>query len=305
MKFNQEEALKLWQATFKDATYGFDFAGQLILKTHFNCQHEFSWNVDYYDYNDPVPFIASQQVINARQQQARFIFQNKVYLVSQNPDFTYSIFNPQILSEAENPLNFDLYLMAKMQQTKSNHQLVLTLSLKKMVPMWWELFCKVYQKFCHLVLQPTNLIFNYDELNKVNISCFFEANQVLDQALMVQILKINALVELMILRFNQQNQPLWIDESEQEAAFYNFFIYYQTSDDQILAYQASQINLVNLINVFTNRVFANQAAVDLFNQHNQSENLFEIFDQLNDQKIYHYPYKHTRFESYLKNLSKK
>ena len=109
----------------------------------------------------------------------------------------------------------------------------------------------------------------------------------------------------MILRFNQQKQPLWIDESEQEAAFYNFFIYYQTSDDQILAYQASQTNLVNLINVFTNRVFANQAAVDLFNQHNQSENLFEIFDQLNDQKIYHYPYKHTRFESYLKNLSKK
>ena len=42
MKFNQEEALKLWQTTFKDATYGFDFAGQLILKAHFGCQHEFS-----------------------------------------------------------------------------------------------------------------------------------------------------------------------------------------------------------------------------------------------------------------------
>lgn len=299
----KQQAFKLWEEKFPNQNYGFDFANSLIIKTEFQTDSPYSWDLDYYDYHDQEQFIGATKNIKIRNQQPVFIIDDIKYLVTKNPDFSYSIISANQISNDASALNFDLFHLQKIKSFQAQDFYFLSLNLKKLQPKIEENFVYNFQLILNNFFQETMIHIETTQDYKITISAMIKNNQSTLAKLMKVILKINSLIQLLIFRLKQLYQNIWIDQFENDyEQFYNLFLFkVQPNQEQPIYHQAHH-QLVDFVNSFDNKIFANQNLVDDFVAQGFEKSQFRHYDQFGENIIYEYPFVNSEFYNYLKKL---
>lgn len=302
----KEEALKLWEKEFGINDYGFDFGNALILKSEFQTDSDYSWDLDYFDYQNKEKFISSTKNIQIRNKQSKFVIKNEKYFICKNPDFTYSIINTNSVNSESNALNIDLFYLNRIKNFKKDNFIVLSLSIKKMKPAPENNFLYNFQDLIQIFFPESLMTINNDFSYKTLITILIKTENILLTEIMKKILKVNSLIQLLIFRIKQVYSKIWInlndDEKEEENSkhFYNLFLFKNDLNSKLSIYEENKIKLLDLINTFNNTIFCNEKLVNTFLENNFNKSEFRLFDHFADLVIYEYPFLNHEFNTYLK-----
>ena len=300
----KEEALKLWEKEFGDKDYGFDFANTLILKTEFQTNSIYGWDLDYFDYQNQEQFIAAIKNIKTRNKQSTFVINNEKYLICKNPDFTYSIVNANNINSKSNVLNLDLFYLNKIKNFQKENLIILSLSIKKMQADPENNFLSNFQHLIQIFFPDSLVTINGEFTYKTLITILIKTTDIKPTEMMKKILKINSLVQLLIFRIKQVYSNIWInlnnEDQENPKNFYNLFLFKNNPDSKLNIYEENKIQLLDLINTFNNTIFCNQNLVDDFLENGFNKSEFRLFDHFGDLSIYEYPFLNHEFNTYLK-----
>ena len=300
----KEEALKLWEKEFGDKDYGFDFANTLILKTEFQTNSIYSWDLDYFDYQNQEQFIAAIKNIKTRNKQSTFVINNEKYLICKNPDFTYSIVNANNINSKSNVLNIDLFYLNKIKNFQKENLIILSLSIKKMQADPENNFLSNFQHLIQIFFPDSLVTINGEFTYKTLITILIKTTDIKPTEMMKKTLKINSLVQLLIFRIKQVYSNIWInlnnEDQENPKNFYNLFLFKNNPDSKLNIYEENKIQLLDLINTFNNTIFCNQNLVDAFLENGFNKSEFRLFDHFGDLSIYEYPFLNHEFNTYLK-----
>lgn len=300
----KEEALKLWEKEFGDKDYGFDFANTLILKSEFQTNSIYSWDLDYFDYQNEEQFILATKNIKIRNKQSTFVINNEKYLICKNPDFTYSIVNANNINSKSNVLNLDLFYLNKIKNFPKENLIILSLSIKKMQADPENNFLSNFQHLIQIFFPDSLVTINGEFTYKTLITILIKTTNIKPTEIMKKILKINSLVQLLIFRVKQVYSKIWInlndEDRENPKHFYNLFLFKNNPDSKLNIYQENKIQLLDLINTFNNTIFCNQNLVDAFLENGFNKSEFRLFDHFGDLSIYEYPFLNHEFNTYLK-----
>ena len=300
----KEEALKLWEKEFGDKDYGFDFANTLILKTEFQTNSIYGWDLDYFDYQNQEQFIAAIKNIKTRNKQSTFVINNEKYLICKNPDFTYSIVNANNINSKSNVLNIDLFYLNKIKNFQKENLIILSLSIKKMQADPENNFLSNFQHLIQTFFPDSLITINNEFTYKTLITILIKTTDIKPTEMMKKILKINSLVQLLIFRIKQIYSNIWInlnnEDQENPKNFYNLFLFKNNPDSKLNIYEENKIQLLDLINTFNNTIFCNQNLVDAFLENGFNKSEFRLFDHFGDLSIYEYPFLNHEFNTYLK-----
>ena len=300
----KEEALKLWEKEFGDKDYGFDFANTLILKTEFQTDSIYGWDLDYFDYQNQEQFILATKNIKIRNKQSTFVINNEKYLICKNPDFTYSIVNANNINSKSNVLNIDLFYLNKIKNFQKENLIILSLSIKKMQADPENNFLSNFQHLIQTFFPDSLVTINGEFTYKTLITILIKTTDIKPTEMMKKILKINSLVQLLIFRIKQVYSNIWInlnnEDQENPKYFYNLFLFKNNPDSKLNIYEENKIQLLDLINTFNNTIFCNQNLVDAFLENGFNKSEFRLFDHFGDLSIYEYPFLNHEFNTYLK-----
>ena len=300
----KEEALKLWEKEFGDKDYGFDFANTLILKSEFQTNSIYSWDLDYFDYQNQEQFILATKNIKIRNKQSTFVINNEKYLICKNPDFTYSIVNANNINSKSNVLNLDLFYLNKIKNFQKENLIILSLSIKKMQADPENNFLSNFQHLIQIFFPDSLVTINGEFTYKTLITILIKTTDIKPTEMMKKILKINSLVQLLIFRIKQIYSNIWInlnnEDQENPKYFYNLFLFKNNPDSKLNIYEENKIQLLDLINTFNNTIFCNQNLVDAFLENGFNKSEFRLFDHFGDLSIYEYPFLNHEFNTYLK-----
>lgn len=299
-KISLNDALKIWDEFFPNQDYVFDFANKLILKNEYNTQTSYSWKIDQYDYNDDEIFIANTSSISQRNKQPVFVIENEKYFILKHPDGSHSIICLDKIKDFQNPVNVDLFINNKLNEIDLNKRnddfiiLIKIIKCKQNIEKWIinliNEFCNYFFKKFYIRVDDkqsalsTNIII---EIDKTSVSLY---------NFMKIILKINSIMKFIFYRLNKKfdNNSWKHVESNNENNFYNLII--NSSND---------IDIVDYIFTLDNKILLlDQLKITLEqNEFNDSE--FKIFDEINNVKIYEYPYINSEFNQYFKRIKNK
>ena len=300
----KEEALKIWEKEFGDKDYGFDFANTLILKSEFQTNSIYSWDLDYFDYQNQEQFIAAIKNIQTRNKQSTFVINNEKYLICKNPDFSYSIINANNINSKSNVLNLDLFYLNKIKNFQKENLIILSLSIKKMQADPENNFLSNFQHLIKTFFPDSLITINNEFTYKTLITILIKTTDIKPTEMMKKILKINSLVQLLIFRIKQVYLNIWInlnnEDQENPKHFYNLFLFKNNPDSKLNIYEENKIQLLDLINTFNNTIFCNQNLVDDFLENGFNKSEFRLFDHFGDLSIYEYPFLNHEFNTYLK-----
>ena len=300
----KEEALKIWEKEFGDKDYGFDFANTLILKSEFQTDSIYGWDLDYFDYQNQEQFIAAIKNIKTRNKQSTFVINNEKYLICKNPDFSYSIINANNINSKSNVLNLDLFYLNKIKNFQKENLIILSLSIKKMQADPENNFLSNFQHLIKTFFPDSLITINNEFTYKTLITILIKTTDIKPTEMMKKILKINSLVQLLIFRIKQVYLNIWInlnnEDQENPKHFYNLFLFKNNPDSKLNIYEENKIQLLDLINTFNNTIFCNQNLVDDFLENGFNKSEFRLFDHFGDLSIYEYPFLNHEFNTYLK-----
>ena len=300
----KEEALKIWEKEFDDKDYGFDFANTLILKSEFQTDSIYGWDLDYFDYQNQEQFIAAIKNIKTRNKQSTFVINNEKYLICKNPDFSYSIINANNINSKSNVLNLDLFYLNKIKNFQKENLIILSLSIKKMQADPENNFLSNFQHLIKTFFPDSLITINNEFTYKTLITILIKTTDIKPTEMMKKILKINSLVQLLIFRIKQVYLNIWInlnnEDQENPKHFYNLFLFKNNPDSKLNIYEENKIQLLDLINTFNNTIFCNQNLVDAFLENGFNKSEFRLFDHFGDLSIYEYPFLNHEFNTYLK-----
>jgi hypothetical protein len=79
-------------------------------------------------------FIANLETIKIRDSQSMFEIDSNKYIITKNPDYSYSILSTSKISDENCPINFDLFLNNKINTYQEKEYSFIIISVKKMQP---------------------------------------------------------------------------------------------------------------------------------------------------------------------------
>ena len=297
---------KIWEKIYGDKEFVFDFSNQLILKDEYKTEKPYSWDYDFYDYEDETEtkFIANEKIIKARNKQPMFDFEGLKYLSVRNEDSTYSILTPSKLLDLENPLNFDLYLANKLSNYKSSNYIVLSITYKKMLPTLNDIFISY---ICDCV--KAKLDFDYmklDNNNQWKNKLYFlidknkyKSKDVLDAAMIFK-----PLLKLFILRSYEKFEDIWNDDEDiHDGLFFNIFLF--TTDKRENIFILNEKEFVNYTESFEEKIMINENIKNELIEIGMLSNDFLKLYEFNNTTIYSYNFINSKFNAYYMNQKNK
>lgn len=297
---------KIWNDIFGNCDYAFDFANELILREEFNTNSQFSWNIDFYDYNDDEIFIASKNLIKTRNKQPVFTFKENRYIVTKNPNSSYSIIKTNEIIDNASPLNFDLYLSHKINNFKNDSKVVVSINFRKMNEEIEPIFISYLQDVIGKLFQTNIFKFNNENILKNKISFLISQKVWTSSHFLIDILKLNSIIQLTKIRLEENFSNIWLDEDFIDDNYYfNIFIFLPEEKNKKSIFLQNELNFINYVETLDNKIFINNLMVEKLNKLNLvEENEFAKTQLYDDYRIYEYRYSHSEFYRYVLNIIK-
>ena len=287
-----EKHLDLWIEKYGNKEFAFDFANNLILKNEFKTNKPYSWDLDFFDYNDQKQFIASELLIKKRNKKPIFEFNNQKYFVTKNPDNTYSIINLNQITNLDNPLDYDLFLINKINTyNEKTNSFWLSIVYSKMNESANEIFIDYIN---NVVASLFNTKYFQLEENELKNHLKWEINiENLEWKEFIKLLLLlKSIMSLSVFRLKEKYQQLWTFNHDE--LFFNFVISNNKKTNQ---------KLISFLSAFENKIFFNEEIIKKMIENKiESNNFIKCYD-MNETNIYTYKFANLKFDSYLWNIT--
>ncbi|MGL5617703.1 MAG: hypothetical protein ACRCWU_01455 [Metamycoplasmataceae bacterium] len=289
---------ELWEEKFGNTEYAFDFANKLIIKKEFKTKSSFSWDIDIYDFGDEANFIANVETIRLRDRKPVFEIEGLKYIITQNPNYTYSIISPSKISDEKCPINFDLLLNSKINNYEKQNYSFIIITVKKMKKNIANIFLSFVVDYFKTFKQFIS--FNIDDSNfsrtEIKFQFLNDKNFTSSDAFEISV-TISTLMPLIIHRLSLLNQKLWkIDVEFNKENYYNVFFDSKKMDENY--YPFDNIKITEMITMFENTIFIDEKTKKEITENGISKNGFESAKNSVKEGFYQYRYLRTDIAKY-------
>ncbi|MDK2819865.1 MAG: hypothetical protein KFW07_03440 [Mycoplasmataceae bacterium] len=252
------KAQELWEELFGEQKFVFDFSNKLILKSEFQTDSLFSWDLENYDVDDEKFFIASIEAIKLRNKQSIFEIDDNKYIVTKNPDYSYSILSTTKINDEKCPINFDLFLNNKINNYEEKDYSFIIIAVKKMSQDMLNIFnnyiidyLKNYKELLSFDLDNAN--FSRTELRfQFQNNDDFNTKKALDISL-----TISSLMPLIIHRLSLTSIELWIQNDLTDSnKFFNIFVTSTRAFEN--NFKLKEMEILGMITSFENSIFVDE-----------------------------------------------
>lgn len=252
------KAQELWEELYGDQQFVFDFSNKLILKSEFETESLFSWAVEKYDDNDEKSFIASIESIKIRDKKSIFEIEGNKYIITKNPNYSYSILMTTKINDEKSPINFDLFLNNRINNYEKKDYSYIIISVRKMSQDMLNIFnnyiidyLKNYNELVSFDLDNSN--FSRTELKfQFNNNDKFNEKKILDISL-----TISSLMPLIIHRLSLTSIELWLQNDLTESNYY-FNIFVTSNKSYENKFKLKEVEILGMISSFENSIFIDE-----------------------------------------------
>lgn len=246
---------ELWNEIYGDAEYSFDFANKLIIKDEYKTKTPFSWEADRYDFDDEKSFIANIETIKSRDKKPVFEIDNSRYIVTKNPDYSYSILSPSKISDENCPINFDLFLNNKINNYEKKDYSFIIISIKKMNMEILNIFNNYIVEYVKIFKNLISFDIDNSHFSRSEIKIQFLLSNDFSIRKTLEIgLTISSLMPLIIHRFSSLDEKLWSNEDDMDDEnYYNLFITSRRTNENPFALK--NVSILGMIFTFENSIF--------------------------------------------------
>ena len=279
---------QLWEEFYGDKEYAFDFANKLIIKEEFKTKSPFSWDIERYDFEDEKSFIANLKTIKIRDKKSVFEIDNNKYIVTKNPDYSYTILSTTSIRDENCPINFDLFLNHKINNYVKVDYSFIVISLKKMAKDILNILTNYLIEY--LKIHKELISFDIDDSNfsRTEIKFQFILKDNFDEMKTLDIaLTISSLMPLIIHRLNSLNTGLWIDNIF-EKKYFNVFVLSKKASENY--FKLKSVGVLGMISGFENSIFINEEFKTSLTKNNNNENNFVKAKNSGIDGVYEYKY---------------
>ncbi|MGL5733200.1 MAG: hypothetical protein ACRCXE_03965 [Metamycoplasmataceae bacterium] len=292
------KAKELWEEKYGDANYAFDFANKLIIKSEYKTKSPFSWTIDIYDFGDEASFIAHTETIKLRDHKPVFEIDGLKYIITQNPNYSYSIISPSKISDEKCPINFDLFLNSKINNYAEQNYSFVIVTIKKMNKDIANIFLsfivdyfKGFKQFISFNIDDSNFARTEIKFQFLNDEKFTSSD-----AFEIAVTS-STLMPLIIHRLSSLEQKVWkIDEEFEQEHYYNVFFVSQKMDENY--YPFKDIKITEMITMFENTIFLDEKTKNEITEYGTSKNGFEMTKNSVEEGFYQYRYSRTDIAKY-------
>ncbi|MGL5205406.1 MAG: hypothetical protein ACRC7B_00630 [Metamycoplasmataceae bacterium] len=289
---------ELWEEKYGDADYAFDFANKLIIKNEYKTKSPFSWDVDIYDFGDEASFIAHKETIKLRAKKPIFEIDGLKYIVTQNPNYSYSIISPSKISDERCPINFDLFLNSKINNYAEHNYSFIIIAIKKMNKDLFNIFLTFIVDYFRNFKQFISFDIDDNNFSRTEIKFQFlnEEKFMSSDAFEISV-TISTLMPLIIHRLSSLEQNIWkIDEEFIQENYYNVFFSSKKMDENY--YPFKDIKITEMITMFENTIFLDENTKKEIIENGISKNGFEVAKNSVEEGFYQYRYSRTDIAKY-------
>ncbi len=248
---------ELWEILYGDKDFDFDFANQLIVKNEYKTNSMFSWKIEQFDFDDEKYFIANCSTIAKRNKKSMFEIDNEKYIITKNPDYSYSILSTTRIIDEKCPINFDLVLNNQINTYSKQAYSYIVISLRKMNKDCLNIFSNYIVQYIKRFEEMISFDINDSLISRTEIKFQFKANPLSDKIFKIG-LTISSLMPLIIYRLlniNNINTNLWKDENQSQK-FFNIFISSNTAFENV--FELKNIDILGNIATFENSIFIDE-----------------------------------------------
>ena len=288
---------ELWEEIYGDKEYSFDFANKLIIKKEFKTKSQFSWNAEQYDFEDETFFIANLETINIRDKRSIFEIGNDKYIITKNPDYSYTILSTTSISDEKCPINFDLFLNYKINNYEKKDYSFIVISLKKMNKDALNIFTNYIIEYLKIYKELISFDIDDSNFSRTEIKFQFIINSNFDEKNTLDIaLTISSLMPLIIYRLNSLSIGLWISNIE-ETTYFNIFVSSKKSLENY--FKLKDVGTLGMISGFENLIFINkELKIGLSKNNDNQNNNFVKAKNSEVEGIYEYKYLRNDISQY-------
>ncbi|MGL5643456.1 MAG: hypothetical protein ACRCW3_01630 [Metamycoplasmataceae bacterium] len=289
---------ELWEEIYGDVEYAFDFANKLIIKKEYKTKSPFAWDIDIYDFGDEASFIAHIETIKLRDKKPVFEINGIKYIITQNPNYSYSIISPSKITDEKCPINFDLFLNSKINNYQQQNYSFIIITVKKMNQDIANIFLsfivdyfKGFKEFISFNIDDSNFArteIKFQFLNEEK----FTSSDTFEIAVTT-----STLMPLIIHRLSSLESKIWkLDEEFNQEYYYNVFFVSKRMDENYFPFK--EIKITEMITMFENTIFLDVDTKKEITEKGTSKNGFEVAKNSVEEGFYQYRYSRTDIAKY-------
>ncbi|MGL6124941.1 MAG: hypothetical protein ACRC1F_00415 [Metamycoplasmataceae bacterium] len=294
----KEKAKELWEEKYGDSEYSFDFANKLIIKSEYQTNSPFSWDTDIYDFGDEASFIANIETIKARDKKPVFEIDNVRYIVTRNPNYSYSILSPSKISDEKCPINFDLFLNSKINNYTEKDYSFIIISLRKMEENIENIFNSYVIEYFKIFKQLISFDFDNSSYSRTELKFqFINSDEFTIKKTFEIALTLSSLMPLIIHRLSSLETKLWKHEdSLNDEHYYNIFFTIKNNNENY--FELKNIKILGMINMFENGIFLDESTKKAVVNKGISIAGFAVAKNSIEEGIYQYEFSRTDISQY-------
>lgn len=297
------KAKELWEQIYGDNEYSFDFANKLIIKKEYKTDSLFSWDYERYDFDDEKSFIANRETIKLRDRKSIFEIDDIKYIITRNPNYSYSILSPTKISDENCPINFDLFLNNKITNYEEKDYSFVIITLQKMTQDIANIFNNYIVEYLKIFKDLISFDINNENYSRTEIKFQFLISEDLTVKKTLEIgLTLSSLMPLIIHRLSSLNIELWNDEIE-DGKYYNIFVTSKKTNENY--FELKNIGILGMLTTFENSIFIDNITKDRIIKEGVFENNFIRAKNSGIEGVYQYKFSRHDISEYNEVITSK
>ncbi len=256
----EKKPIELWEEEYSKQEYAFDFANKLIIKSEHQTKSPFAWDVELYNQDEKRTFIANLETIKIRDQQSMFEIEGNKYIVTKNPDYSFSILSTSKISDEKCPINFDLFLNNKINTYQEKEYTFIIMSFKKMQPDILNVFGNYLVEYLKTFKELVSFDINNANFSRTELKFQFLISDIFTMKKTLEVgMTISSLMPLITHRLSSLSPQLWSVDSE-GPAYFNLFISSAKTDENY--FQLKNMEILGMLTSFENSIFVDEVTKD-------------------------------------------
>ncbi len=252
----ENKSIELWEKTYGKEEYSFDFANKLIIKNQYKTESPFAWDTELYNQNEEKMFIANLETIKIRDSQSMFEIDSNKYIITKNPDYSYSILSTSKISDENCPINFDLFLNNKINTYQEKEYSFIIISVKKMQPDILNVFGNYLVEYLKIFKELVSFDISNENFSRTELKFQFLLSDTFTIKKTLEVgMTISSLMPLIVHRLSALSPQLWSSESE-SWEYFNIFISSAKTDENI--FHLKNMEILGMLVSFENFIFVDE-----------------------------------------------
>ncbi len=280
--------LELWEEKYGKEEHAFDFSGKLIIKSEYQTDSPFAWNTELYNEDEKRSFIAHVETIKIRDKKSMFEIAENKYIITKNPNYSFSILSTSKITDENCPINFDLFLNNKINTYQKKEYSFLIITFKKMQSDILNVFSNYLIEYLKDFKELISFDINNENFSRTELKFQFLISDIFTIKKTLEIATtISSLMPLIIHRLSSLSSQLWSVDSEGKE-YFNIFLTSSKVDENYFELKNKEI--LGMMSSFENTILIDEITKEKIVKEGIFANNFSRAKNSADEGVYQYKF---------------